>query len=90
MGASRRFRCGQASGVKLRQSYGRINQWSGSLDYELENGHYGMGSISRRDVADELRCLADPGPLPSDELLKEFDDYMRGTGAPSFDEDDGD
>jgi hypothetical protein len=78
---------GRPGSVALRPGYGRINQWSGSLDYELENGHYSMGFISRRDIADELRQLGKPGPLPSDELLKQFDDYMRGTGAPSFDVD---
>jgi hypothetical protein len=78
---------GRPGSVALRPGYGRINQSSGSLDYELENGHYSMGFISRRDIADELRRLAKPGVLPSDESLKQFDEYMRGTGAPSFDAD---
>ena len=78
---------GRPGSVALRPGYGRINQSTGSLDYELENGHYSMGFISRRDIADELRRLANPGPLPSEESLKEFDEYMHGTGVPSFDAD---
>lgn len=33
----------------LTPGYGRINNWCGSLDFELENGTYSMGYISRRD-----------------------------------------
>lgn len=79
---------GHEGSVALRPGYGRINQWSGSLDYELENGRYSMGFISRRDIADELRAIAQPGSLPSDETLKEFDDYMRGTDRPACEEND--
>jgi hypothetical protein len=68
---------GHKNSVALRPGYGRINQWCGSLDYELENGAYSMGYISRRDIADELRALAS-NPLPTDAELKEFDTFMRG------------
>jgi len=77
---------GRRNAVALRPGYARINQWCGSLDYELENGRYSMGYISRRDIADEIRALSQPGPLPDDEMLKEFDDFMRGVEPPSFDD----
>ena len=68
---------GHKNSVALRPGYGRINQWCGSLDYELENGIYSMGYISRRDIADELRAL-DTNPPPTDEALEQFDTFMRG------------
>jgi len=68
---------GHKNSVALRPGYGRINQWCGSLDYELENGAYSMGYISRRDIADELRALASNSP-PTDDELREFDTFMRG------------
>ncbi|WP_277047844.1 hypothetical protein [Caballeronia mineralivorans] len=69
---------GRRNSVALRPGYGRINQWCGSLDFELENGAYSMGYISRRDVADELRALASRNEPPADDVLAEFDAYMRG------------
>jgi hypothetical protein len=48
---------GRRNSVALRPGYGRINQWCGSLDYELENGAYSMGYVSRRDIADGIRAL---------------------------------
>ena len=36
-----------------------------------------MGTISRRDIADELRMI--PAlPLPKDEDIQSFNDFMRG------------
>jgi hypothetical protein len=68
---------GQKNSVALRPGYARINKWCGSLDYELENGAYSMGYISRRDIAEELRALA-VNPPPTDETIQEFDSFMRG------------
>jgi len=68
---------GRQNSVALRPGYGRINRWCGSLDYELENGIYSMGFISRRDIADELRALPS-NPPPTDEAIEQFDTYMRG------------
>ena len=69
---------GKAGSAALTPGYGRINQWCGSLDYELENGHYSMGYISRRDIADSFRALDCTKEPPAQETLKEFDDYMSG------------
>lgn len=71
---------GTAGSSAMTPGYGRINQWCGSLDYDLENGHYGMGYISRRDIADSFRSLDCTGEPPAREMLKEFDDYMSGKG----------
>jgi hypothetical protein len=71
---------GHKNSIALRPGYGRINLWCGSLDYELENGPYSMGYISRRDIADELRALA-PNPPPTDDELKQFDSFMRGPAS---------
>jgi hypothetical protein len=68
---------GHRKSVALRPGYGRINSDCGSLDFELENGSYSMGFISRRDIADEIRALPTT-EVPSQEKMKEFDAYMRG------------
>jgi hypothetical protein len=73
---------GRKNSVALRPGYGRINQWFGSLDYELENCAYSMGFISRRDIANEIRALFDGSP-PIDKTISEFDEYMRGPGIES-------
>ena len=69
---------GRRNSVALMPGYGRINQWCGSLDFELENGTYSMGYISRRDIADEIRALATVSTPPTDEMIDEFDAFMRG------------
>jgi len=36
-----------------------------------------MGTISRRDIADELRNIPD-FQLPTDDEIRSFDEFMRG------------
>jgi hypothetical protein len=72
---------GRKGSSAMTPGYGRINHWCGSLDYDLENGYYSMGYISRRDIADSFRALACSGDPPSPEMLEDFDDYMSGKGA---------
>jgi hypothetical protein len=74
--AKHEFR-GQKNSVALMPTHGRINRWCGSIDFELENEGAIMGTISRRDIADELRIIPDL-PLPTDEDIRSFDDFMRG------------
>lgn len=76
---------GRKNSVALMPGYGRINRWCGSLDFELENGVYSIGTISRRDIADAIRALATEAP-PDDETLRAFDAYMRGRADASEDE----
>lgn len=69
---------GKRSSVALMPGYGRINRWCGSLDYELENGLYSMGTINRRNIADGIRALFLDDDLPSDADIESFEAFMRG------------
>lgn len=69
---------GKEKSVALMPGYGRINEWCGSLEYEMESGTCSVGQISRRDIADGLRSLTDREPPPTDEDLERFDVFMRG------------
>jgi hypothetical protein len=55
----------------------RINRWCGSIDFELGSDGAILGTISRRDIADELRNIPNLD-LPTDEDIRSFDDFMRG------------
>lgn len=77
---------GREGSAALAPGYGRINLWCGSLDFELENGRYSLGYISRRDVADSIRHLDCDLAPPTKDVLESFDEYMSGKGfqgAPS-------
>ncbi|MCY3841104.1 MAG: hypothetical protein OXH09_21075 [Gammaproteobacteria bacterium] len=65
--------------VALHPGYGRINQWCGALDYEIELGRTSLGTINRRDIAEEIRAFPRMD-VPSDEDLASFDAFMRGPG----------
>lgn len=71
----------QKNSIAYAPGYGRINQWCGSLEYQLEKGKVILGTISRRDIADELRALNDRTTLPTDEELAAFDAFMKLTEA---------
>ncbi|TDG04016.1 hypothetical protein E1N52_32135 [Paraburkholderia guartelaensis] len=72
---------GNPKQAALMPGYARINNWCGSLDFELENGKYSMGYINRRDIADSIRKLDFTAEPPTDEEIAEFDAYMEGKGA---------
>ena len=74
--AKHEFR-GQKNSVAMMPTHGRINRWCGSIDFELENEGAILGTISRRDIADELRIIPNLRP-PTDEDIRSFDDFMRG------------
>jgi len=63
--------------VALNPGYGRINQWCGALDYEIELGGTSLGTINRRDIAEQIRAFPYMD-VPSDEDLASFDAFMRG------------
>jgi hypothetical protein len=69
---------GKGKSIALSPGGGRINTWCGSLDYELENGKYSMGTISRRDIADSFRAIDLKNAPPDIEMLESFDNYMSG------------
>lgn len=77
---------GKAKQIAYAPGYGRINQWCGSLDYQLEQGRVILGQINRRDIADQLRGTSDRSRIPSDEDLQSFDDYLKGPPDVPFDE----
>jgi len=60
--------------------YGRINNWCGSLDFELENGKYSMGYVSRRDIADSIRNFDFAAVPPDEEKIRSYDAFMSGKG----------
>ena len=67
----------QKNSVALNPGYGRINQWCGALDYEIEVGGDSLGMINRRDIAEEIRALPDK-ETPSEDDLARFEAFMRG------------
>ncbi len=74
----------KAKAAALMPGYGRINMYCGSIDYQMDSGRVILGTINRRDIADELRsidCSAEP---PSEEVLKSFDDFMSCRDMPDL------
>ncbi|MDB5990594.1 MAG: hypothetical protein JWQ10_1997 [Herbaspirillum sp.] len=65
-------------------THGRINKECGALDYELQNGKYIIGQMSRRDVADAIRGLDLAAAPPSKEDLASFDAYIKGPSSETF------
>lgn len=78
---------GKKNSIAYAPGYGRINQWSGSLDYQLESGRVILGNISRRDIADELRALTDRKKIPTAVDLDDFDKFMKGPHDDPFTKD---
>ncbi len=68
---------GRSGSVAYAPGYGRINMMNGSLQYQLENGPVILDTISRRDIADELRALNDTTKVPTEEDIASFDEFMR-------------
>jgi len=77
---------GKAKQIAIAPGYGRINQWCGSLDYQLERGRVILGQVSRRDIADQLRAMSDRSHIPSEDDLESFDDFMKGPRSNPFEE----
>ena len=70
---------GRSNSVAYAPGYGRINMMNGSLQYQLENGPVILDTISRRDIADELRALNDTSNIPTNEDIAFFDEFMRAS-----------
>jgi hypothetical protein len=69
---------GQPNSPAFTPGYGRINSWCGALDFELSTDRGIIGLINRRDIADDLRGMANVSEPPSVEELKAFDKMMKG------------
>lgn len=70
---------GRRNSIAYSPGYGRINMMNGSLQYQLENGPVILDTISRRDIADELRALNDASKVPTEEDIASFDEFMRAS-----------
>lgn len=70
---------GKRNSVAYAPGYGRINMVNGSLQYQLESGAVILDTISRRDIADELRALCDTSNIPTEEDIASFDEFMKAS-----------
>lgn len=68
---------GHKNSVANMPTIGVINRWCGSLDFELEHEQNIFGTLSRRDIAEDIRAIPNL-PIPSEGDTKSFDIYMRG------------
>jgi hypothetical protein len=72
---------GRRGSIALAPGYGRLDIWTGSVQYELEAGQVSLGTLSRRDVADGIRAFADRSEIPTLDTLKSFDEFMKADFA---------
>lgn len=76
MSIAKHEEAGKRNSVAFAPGYGRINMYSGSLDYELSFGRNIMGNLSRRDVADSIRAIDIQNPQEESELAS-YDEYVK-------------
>jgi hypothetical protein len=69
---------GRPNMIAVAPGYGRIDNWTGSLKYELSNGRCIMGYISRREISDAIRAIHHDSEPQSLEELAKFDTFMKG------------
>lgn len=63
---------GKAKALAYNPGYARIDQFTGSLQYELSNERYVTGTITRREIADEIRAFPEITELPTEADIKDF------------------
>ena len=68
---------GQREDEGLGVNYVGINEWCGALDYKVTTSGCTLSPINRRDIAEDIRAIAD-GPVPTGHQLANFDDFVRG------------
>ena len=61
----------------LGENFVGINEWCGALDYKVTTRGCTLNPINRRDIAEDIRAIAD-GPVPTHSDLANFDDFVRG------------
>ncbi|MGE0565868.1 MAG: hypothetical protein AB7O50_15275 [Pseudolabrys sp.] len=69
---------GKKNSVAHAPGLALFNRWNGSLEYEIAYEGAILGTLSRRDIAESLRALADASNSPSAEDLASFDEFMKG------------
>jgi hypothetical protein len=81
--AKHEFR-GKEKSIAHTPGYGRINQWCGSLDYEIGTGGAIIDVLNRRDIAEGLRAISDRSNPPTDADLASFAKFMKGPATDPF------
>jgi hypothetical protein len=77
---------GQPNVAAYAPGYGRINQWCGALDYQLEADGMIFGTVNRRSIADSIRALTDRSNVPTEEEIAEHRKVMKGLRRSAFPE----
>lgn len=73
---------GKAKSVAFSPGYGRVNMWTGSLDYQLESGQVILGTLNRRQIADGIRAFVDRSEIPDENAIAAFDEFMKAGDVP--------
>lgn len=68
---------GKRGALASAPGYGRYNAGCGALDYQIEVGRTILGTINRRDIADEFRAMWN-GEAPSLTDIEDFKVFMKG------------
>ncbi len=76
---------GKAKSIAFAPGYGRINQWCGSLEYQLEAGQAIFGNISRRDIAEAIRSFNDRSTIPTVEDIADFAESRKAIATMPLD-----
>lgn len=77
---------GQPKVAAYMPGYGRINQWCGALDYQLEADGMIFGTVNRRMIADSIRALSDRSKVPTDEDVADHRKMMKDLRRSAFPE----
>lgn len=80
--AKHEFSGNNKNALPFAPGYGRINRYTGSIEFEISMDHIILDTVTRRGIADSMRSFADNGPLPCDDEIQSFDAYIAGVGMP--------
>lgn len=75
---------GKKNSIAFAPGYGRINLWTGAIDFELSTGRVILGTLNRRQVADAIRAMSQSPPPPQSELAA-FDAAMSAAAQSEAD-----
>ncbi|HEV2517909.1 MAG TPA: hypothetical protein VGV07_21840 [Devosia sp.] len=66
--------------IAFAPGYGRISNWTGSIQYEISNDVAVFGTLSRRDIANSFRAVP-TNPLPSESDMASFRQFLKDMNA---------
>lgn len=69
---------GKEKSFAFNPGYARIDRFTGSLQYEMSNEKYITDTVTRRDIADDIRAFPMVDSLPTDDDIKEFKRCLQG------------